>query len=91
VREISIAAPAVEVVPTAHLASGTGGFLFADPAAWPAVARGTLRGSNGVSLRFGPGNPTEAESHRDAILEGLHSVAFAPVSRLGVVRIAPAE
>ena len=91
VREVSVAAPLVEVIPTAHLAAGSGGYLFADPAAWPAIARGTLRGSGGVSLRFAPGNPTEAESHRDAILEGLHSVAFAPVSRLGVVKIAPAE
>ena len=91
VREVSVDRPIVEVIPTGHLPAGIGGFLFADPAAWPAVARGTLRGSNGVSLRFSPGSPNELESARDAILEGAHNVGFAPVSRLGVVRIAPAE
>jgi hypothetical protein len=91
VKTVSVDKPIVEVIPSAFLPSGTGGYLFADPAAWPAVARGTLRGSNGVSLRFSPGSPNEVESARDAILEGMHNVGFAPVSRLGVIRIAPAE
>lgn len=78
----------LEVIPTAHLADGAASYLFASPSAWPAVARGTMRGSNGVSLRFQPGSPNEAESSRDAILEGLHTVGFEPISRLGVVKIA---
>ena len=77
----------LEVIPTGHLGTGAASFLFANPSIWPSCARGTMRGSNGVSLRFQPGSPNEGESSRDAILEGLHTVGFEPISRLGVVKI----
>lgn len=62
--------------------------MIANPAVWPVLARGTMRGSNGVSLRFGPGQPNEFEGVDDTVLESIHTVAYGPVSRVGAVRIA---
>lgn len=76
----------VEVVATAHLGTDAW-FLQADPAIWPTVARATMQGSQGNSLRFTSGRSNERESVRDTILESLHTFDIGAVSRLGVVKV----
>lgn len=76
----------VEVVATAHLSTDAW-FLQADPAIWPTVARATMQGSQGNSLRFTPGRSNERESVRDTILESLHTFDIGAVSRLGIVKV----
>ena len=78
--------PWLEVVASDYLDAGAW-VLFANPTVWPVFVRGTPRGAGGVSLRFNKGNPNEKEGVRDLIIEGFHTVAYAPVSRVGAVLI----
>jgi hypothetical protein len=85
VAGMSTAEPWVEVIGTSYVSAQW--YLAADPNIWPVVCRGTLRGSNGESLRFVPGLPSKGEGSRDLVLTGNHAVAYAPVSRVGMVRM----
>jgi hypothetical protein len=62
-------------------------FLFADPAVWPVIVRGTLRGSNGQSLKFYREEITADDPAGSVILGASHSIDYAPVSRVGCVKI----
>ncbi|TCT20273.1 hypothetical protein [Thiobaca trueperi] len=76
---------APEVLPTAYLEKHW--YLFSDPEAWPVLARATLRGEGGQSLRLRPGNPKPAEGDRALVLTGSHVYDYAVVSRTGCVRM----
>ncbi len=76
----------VEVFGSAYLDAGAW-YLFADPRAWPVLARATLRGSNGQSLRFGVGTLAPGEIAGSQILEAAHTVDYGAVGRVGCVKI----
>lgn len=76
----------VRVVGSAYLGTGAW-YLQADPAIWPTLARATMAGAEGNSLRFTPGRPNEREGMRDAILESLHTYDYGAVSRIGIVKV----
>ena len=83
------------VVATARL-SGDSWFLFADPAQHPAVARVLMQGAPASGVSFGSLRSAElwdAAQQRQVSFPGLglevsHSIAFAPLSRAGLVRCA---
>ena len=85
VRDASIDAGWMRVIGTSYVSSEW--YMFSDPRDWCIVARGTLRGSDGQSLRFSAGAANAKESIRDVILEGMHSVDYAAIGRIGCVRV----
>lgn len=76
----------VSVVATSYLGTGAW-YLQAAPAIWPTVARATMTGTQGISLRFGAGRANAREGTNDTILESLHTYKFGAVSRVGIVRV----
>ncbi|MCB0055438.1 MAG: hypothetical protein KDE45_00345 [Caldilineaceae bacterium] len=76
----------VSVIGTSYLSTDAW-YLQADPATWPTVARATMAGAGGNSLRFTPGRATELEGMRDTILESLHTFDYGAVSRIGIVKV----
>jgi len=82
----STSADFVEVIPSAYVAAGDW-ILMGEPAVWPVVVRATQAGSNGQSLRFGPGSPNEREGLRDLVFEGSHVVDFGAIGRVGICKI----
>ena len=76
--------PAPKVIASAHVPSGSW-FVMADPAEFPVIARATTGGSR---------DSVWAESQRKTRIniDGIgirlnHAVGYAPVSRIGIVRV----
>jgi hypothetical protein len=76
----------VQVHGSAYINAGNW-FLFGDPAVWPVLVRGTLRGSNGQSLKFYREEITADDPAGSVILGASHSIDYAAVSRVGAVKI----
>ncbi len=76
----------VAVYGSAYIDAGSW-VLFADPAVWPVIVRGTLRGSNGQSLKFYREEITADDPAGSVILGASHSIDYAAVSRVGAVKI----
>jgi hypothetical protein len=73
----------VRVVSSPVIGVGTW-YLFADPGRFPIIARALFAGADS-SLEFAPVRPMEQAD--GLILPASHSVAYAPVSRIGAVRV----
>ena len=55
-------------------------FLFPDAVSYPSILRGSLR-PDGLTVEWSPGEQTQSEPAGSLILESLHAVGYAPISR----------